>query len=84
MSPQDDGQNPEVVGDARRARALPARVSEQPGGRLPAQTGESREQRVTEGLGELPGGGPALCQPHHQAEVRFYVFLILFYFFNLI
>lgn len=64
-----DGQLAEVVADVRRAAALPAAVLEQPGRRLPAQTRESRRERVAGGTGQVPRCCPPLRQPHHQAEV---------------
>lgn len=55
--------------DVCGARRLPVGVSEQFCGRLPSQTGEPGEQRLAGGLGQIPRGCQALCQPHHQAEV---------------
>lgn len=68
-SSSSDGQHVEVVDDVRSARTLPAGVLEQLGGRLPSQTGESGEQRLTGRVGQVPRSYPALCEPHHQAEV---------------
>ena len=53
-----------------RPRGVRSRVSEQLVGRLPAKTGESREQRGARRLGEVPHGAPTLRQPHHEATVR--------------
>lgn len=65
-----DGQDDEIVDDACSCGPLPAGVSEQLCRRLPPQTGEPGERRLTGGLGQIPLSDPALCQPHHQAEVR--------------
>lgn len=64
-----DGQHAEIVDDARSARRLSAGVFEQLCGRLSSQTGESGEQRLVGGLGQIPCSCQALCQPHHQTEV---------------
>lgn len=64
-----DGQHAEIVAGVGSARPLPAGMLEQHRWRLPAQTGEPGKQRLTGGLGQIPGRGQALCQPHHQTEV---------------
>lgn len=64
-----DGQPSEIMDRACSSRHLSAGVLEQLRRRVPPQTGESREQRVTGGLGQIPGCCQALRQPHHQAEV---------------
>lgn len=64
-----DGQPSEVVDGVCSSPHLSAGVLEQLGRRVPPQTGESWEQRVTGGLGQIPGCCQALRQPHHQAEV---------------
>lgn len=64
-----DGQHAQIVDDARSARRLHPGVSEQFCGRLPSQTREPRERRLTGGLGQIPRSRQALCQPHHQTEV---------------
>lgn len=53
----------------RSSRRLSAGMLEQLRRRVSPQTGEPGEQRVTGGLGQVPGRCQALCQPHHQAEV---------------
>lgn len=57
------------MGDVRGSGRLPVGVLERFRGRLPPQTGEPRQQRLTGGVGQVPRGCQALCQPHHQTEV---------------
>lgn len=65
-----DGQHAEIVDDVRGARRVLAGVFErQLCGRLPSQTGEPGEQRLTRGVGQIPRSCQALCEPHHQTEV---------------
>lgn len=64
-----DGQHAQIVDEARSARRVPAGVFERFRGRLPPQTGEPREQRLSGGVGQVPRGCQTLCQPHHQTEV---------------
>lgn len=68
FSPQN-GQHAEVVRGVCGARRLPRDVPEQLGGRLPPQTRESGQQRVSRGMGQIPRSRQALCQPHHPTEV---------------
>lgn len=67
--PSPDGQHTEIVGDVRSSRRLSAGVLERLRGRVPPQTGEPGEQRVTGGLGQIPSCCQALRQPHYQTEV---------------